>query len=141
MQETTCSAGDPGSIPESGGSPGEGNGNPLPCSCLENPGDRGAWSTGSPESDRSHPAPLPGVRKQLTGSGLTQQGPPSHSLHLQGSGLIGHFTAAKICRARSRKRPGFTWTLSRKETRVWGTSRGSASTGKAAYVCPVDPYS
>ena len=32
-----------GSIPESGRSPGEGHGNPLQCSCLENPMDRGAW--------------------------------------------------------------------------------------------------
>ena len=30
-------------IPGSGRSPGEGNGNPLQCSCLENPMDRGAW--------------------------------------------------------------------------------------------------
>ena len=36
-------AGDPGSIPGSGTSPGEGNGNPLQCSCLENPRDGGAW--------------------------------------------------------------------------------------------------
>ena len=35
--------GDPGSIPESGRSLGEGNGNPLQNSCLENPMDRGAW--------------------------------------------------------------------------------------------------
>ena len=34
---------DPGSIPGSGRSPGEGNGNPLQYSCLENPTDRGAW--------------------------------------------------------------------------------------------------
>ena len=34
---------DPGSIPESGRSPGEGNGNPLQYSCLENPMDGGAW--------------------------------------------------------------------------------------------------
>ena len=32
-----------GSIPGSGRSPGEGNGNPLRYSCLENPMDRGAW--------------------------------------------------------------------------------------------------
>ena len=37
MQETW------GSIPGLGGSPGEGNGNPLQYSCLENPMDRGAW--------------------------------------------------------------------------------------------------
>ena len=35
--------GDPGSIPGSGRSPGEGNGNPFQYSCLENPMDRGAW--------------------------------------------------------------------------------------------------
>ena len=35
-------AGDPGSIPGSGRSPGEGNGNPLQYSCLENPMDGGA---------------------------------------------------------------------------------------------------
>ena len=36
-------AGDPGSIPGSGRSPGEGNGNLLQYYCLENPMDRGAW--------------------------------------------------------------------------------------------------
>ena len=35
--------GDLGSIPGSGRSPGEGNGNPLQYSCLENPMDREAW--------------------------------------------------------------------------------------------------
>ena len=35
--------GDPRSIPGSGRSPGEGNGNPLQYACLENPVDRGAW--------------------------------------------------------------------------------------------------
>ena len=35
--------GDPGSIPGLGRSPGEGNGNPLQYSCLENPMDRGGW--------------------------------------------------------------------------------------------------
>ena len=36
-------AGDPVSIPGSGRSPGEGNGNPLQYSCLENPMDAWAW--------------------------------------------------------------------------------------------------
>ena len=35
--------GDPGLIPESGRSSGEGNGNPVQFSCLENPMDGGAW--------------------------------------------------------------------------------------------------
>ena len=42
-KEATCNAGDPGSIPGSGRSPGEGNGNPLQYSCPKNPVNRGAW--------------------------------------------------------------------------------------------------
>ena len=42
-KESVCNAGDPDSIPGLGRSPGEGNGNPLQYSCLENPMDRGAW--------------------------------------------------------------------------------------------------
>ena len=40
---SACNAGDLGSIPGPERSPGEGNGNPLQYSCLENPIDRGAW--------------------------------------------------------------------------------------------------
>ena len=40
----TGDAGDVGSIPGLGRSPGGGNGNPLQYSCLGNPMDRGAWS-------------------------------------------------------------------------------------------------
>ena len=43
MVESACNAGDLGSIPGSGRSPGEGNGNPLQYSCLENSTYRGAW--------------------------------------------------------------------------------------------------
>ena len=50
-----CNVGDLGSIPGSGRSPGEGNGNPLQYSCLENPMDGGAlWAT------------VPGVAKSRT---------------------------------------------------------------------------
>ena len=42
-RESACNAGDPGSIPGSGRSPGEGNGNPPQCSCLEKSMHRGAW--------------------------------------------------------------------------------------------------
>ena len=45
-KESACNAGDPGLIPGSGKSPGEGNGNPLQYSCLENSTDREAsWAT------------------------------------------------------------------------------------------------
>ena len=46
VKESTCKAGDAGdvdSIPGSGRSPGEGNGNPLQYSCLGKHVDRGAW--------------------------------------------------------------------------------------------------
>ena len=39
----SANAGDMGSIPRLGRSPGEGHGNPLQYSCLGNPMDRGAW--------------------------------------------------------------------------------------------------
>ena len=42
-KDSACSAGDPGSVPGSGRSPGEGNRCPLQYSCLENPMHRGAW--------------------------------------------------------------------------------------------------
>ena len=42
-KESACNAGDMGLIPGSGRSCGEGNGNPLQYSCLENFMDRGAW--------------------------------------------------------------------------------------------------
>ena len=43
VKKSACNAGDLGSIPGLGRSPGEGNGNPLQYSSLENPMDRGAW--------------------------------------------------------------------------------------------------
>ena len=44
-EESATSAGDLGSIPGTGRSPGEGNGKPFQYSCLENPIDGGAWQT------------------------------------------------------------------------------------------------
>ena len=55
-KESTCNTGDAGSIPGWGRSPGEGNGNTLQYSCLENPMGRGAWW-----------ATVHGVAKSLTG--------------------------------------------------------------------------
>ena len=43
VKVSACNVGDLGLIPGSGRSPGEGNGNPLQYSCLENPKDKGAW--------------------------------------------------------------------------------------------------
>ena len=55
-KESACSAGEPGSIPGSGRSPGEGYGNPSQYSGLENSMNRGAWQ-----------ATIHGVAKSWTG--------------------------------------------------------------------------
>ena len=51
VRNLPANAGDPGSIPGSGRSPGEGNGTPLQYSCLENPMERSleGYSPGGPE--------------------------------------------------------------------------------------------
>ena len=51
-KESLCNAGDFGPIPGSGRSPGEGNGNPLQYSHLENPMKRGAWQAKAHEITR-----------------------------------------------------------------------------------------
>ena len=43
VKNLPAKSGDTASIPKSGRSPGEGNGNPLQYCCLENPVDRGTW--------------------------------------------------------------------------------------------------
>ena len=54
-KESACKMGDLGSVPESGRSPGDGNGNPFQYSCLGNLMDGGAWQ-----------ATVPGVAKSQT---------------------------------------------------------------------------
>ena len=59
VKNLPANAGDTGSIPEWGRSPGGGNGNPLQYSCQDNPTDRGAWRAtahGVPESDTTEHA-------------------------------------------------------------------------------------
>ena len=51
VKVSAYNAGDPGSIPGLGRSPGEGNGNPLQYFCVENSMDRGAWPWGHKESN------------------------------------------------------------------------------------------
>ena len=53
-KETACNAGDPGSDPGLGRSPGEGNGYPLQYSCLKTSLDHGAWRGYSPWGRKSH---------------------------------------------------------------------------------------
>ena len=53
-KESACSVGDPGLIHELGRSPGEGNGNPLQYSCLENSMDGGYSLCGLKESNKTN---------------------------------------------------------------------------------------
>ena len=68
-EESACSAGDRDSIPGSGKSPREGNGNPLQYSSLENPMDRGGWQATAPGVARvrhdSATKPPPPPQQQL----------------------------------------------------------------------------
>ena len=52
-QDSTCHAGNPGSIPGSGRTPGGRHGNPLQYACLENPMDGGAWWATVPRVKKS----------------------------------------------------------------------------------------
>ena len=71
-KESTCNAGDASSVPGSGRSPGEGNGNPFRYPCLGNPMDRGAWwpivhGVARAEHDlATKPPPPPIMRKHQT---------------------------------------------------------------------------
>ena len=62
VKNPPANAGDMGSIPGSGRSPGEGNGNPLQYSCLGNPMDIGVWQ-----------ATVHGVAKELGSASKTKQ--------------------------------------------------------------------
>ena len=70
-KESACIAGDPGSIPRLGRSPGEGYGNPLQYSCLENSMDRGTWQATVHRVAR--------VRHDLA----TKSPPPPSALHIK----------------------------------------------------------
>ena len=56
-EESACNVGDLGSIPGLGRSPGGGHGNPLQCSCLENPVDRRSWQRGVDRESRGQRGP------------------------------------------------------------------------------------
>ena len=77
-KETALNAGHPGSIPGPGRSPGKGNGNPLHCSCLENPMGRGVWL-----------ATVQGVTKSRTRQRLAQW---------RTDEMVGRGFGASVCR-------------------------------------------
>ena len=68
-KESSCNAGDPGTVPGSGRSPGEGNGNPLQYSCLENPVDRGTCRAivhGFAESDMTEKVSMHTLQQDIS---------------------------------------------------------------------------
>ena len=88
-KESACNVGDLGSIPGLGRSPGGGHGNPLQCSCLENPrGQRslvGYSPCGRRESDTTERLSTAQVGSCQTGQGCSMQPPPplpSNAQHL-----------------------------------------------------------
>ena len=72
VKNLPVNAGDAGSIPGSGRSPGEGNSNPLQYSCLENPMDRGVWR-----------AVVHGVTESQTGLNMH-----AHYIHFKKNALV-----------------------------------------------------
>ena len=78
-KESACSARDPGSIPGSGRSPGEGKGNSLQYSCLENSMDRGAWR-----------ATVHGVKRVRHDSRLNHHHPGLYSLQNSEAHLLNY---------------------------------------------------
>ena len=68
-KESTCNVGELGTVPGSGRSPGEGNGNPLQYSCLENPMDRGACRAtvhGFAESDTTEKVSMHTLQQDIS---------------------------------------------------------------------------
>ena len=76
VQNPSAKAGYMDSIPALGRSPGGGNDNPLQCSCLGNPMDRGAWFAVSKESDTIEATYLHRVQDAFP-TEINQQGAPS----------------------------------------------------------------
>ena len=101
VKNPSASEGDPGSIPGSGRSPGEGNGNPLQHSCLEIPPvDRGAWRATDHRAAKSwtrlsslthtHIVPVDGQRMNWQEKAQTKESKWSSHYSLQaGAGLGG----------------------------------------------------
>ena len=76
VKNLPASAGDLGSIPGLGRSPGEGNGNPLQYSCLENSIDRGVWKAtvhGLAESDTTEPLTLSNFHSQASQTSFVKE--------------------------------------------------------------------
>ena len=68
-KESSCNAGDLGTVPGSGRSPGEGNGNPLQYSCLENPMNRGTYRAivhGFAESDTTEKVSMHPLQQDIS---------------------------------------------------------------------------
>ena len=89
-KESACNAGDLGSIPQLGRSPGGGHGNPLQCSCLENPQEQKSLAGYSPWGQKGSD-----MSEQLSTYTGPIAGPVSHSEGLEGIFFIKDAMAGK----------------------------------------------
>ena len=101
-KESACNAGDLGLMPWLGRSPGEGNGNPLQYSCLENPTDRGArWAPwGCKESDMTERLTHTLLAEVI--ETLNQFGFTGKKFTICGAGAVGEGQGAGCCQLISR---------------------------------------
>ena len=86
VKKSACNTGDLGLIPGWERSPGEGNGNPLQCSCLEKPMDRGDW--------RATVHVVPGDRHDLVNKPSPHPGEARMNLNNNNSNINGHISNA-----------------------------------------------
>ena len=114
VKASACNAGDLGSVPGLGRSPGEGNGNPLQDSCLENPMDRGAWWTtvhGVAESDTTEQLHYHSLGTELRllrcGGGVTWNVRRAEFM----AKIRGHHYHCSLCRWRNQETLNFLCAL------------------------------
>ena len=92
VKNPPADARDLGSIPGSGRSPGGGHGNPLQCSCLENPMDRGAWRAavyGVTKQTKPHPAASPVRSAAMWSVRPLLSSAPTRALQKEGGSAVG----------------------------------------------------
>ena len=135
VKNLMANAGDSGSIPGSGRSPGKGNSNPLQNSCLGNPMDRGAWRAtlhGIAESD---------MTQRLTSkSNIHVSGIVLNALHLLPHLLLTTtFIGIFLCLISKKETDLWIGKMTRLESHTWELPRSVCSRAKYLNHCARGP--